>query len=48
MNFDPSFLLNYGVLGAWTIYLLYRENIADKEMVNALNDLKDAIEKINK
>lgn len=43
MNYDLV-LLNYGVLGAWTAYLLYEKNKLFVKVVNALDRLSDVIE----
>jgi len=38
-------LINYGVLGAWTLYLLYEKAHLFKKLTQAINNLTESIKK---
>lgn len=40
-----DYLLNYGVLGLWTLSLLYKEYNFNKKLLKAINNLTDVIQK---
>lgn len=43
---DFNFLLNYGVLGAWTVWLLYEKKILFKKLTDAIHGLQEKIKKV--
>jgi len=42
-----SILVNYGVLGLWTCYLLYEKRVLLKDLTRVLNEIKFHLEKSN-
>lgn len=38
-------LVNYGVLGLWTAYQIYKETTLHKELITTLQDLKSTMKK---
>lgn len=40
---DPANFINYGVLGAWTLYLIYEKKILLKALTTSLDRLSDTI-----
>jgi len=41
-------LVNYGVLGAWTLWLLYEKKSMLTDLRKAINELRDSIDRRNR
>lgn len=45
---EYSILLNYGVLGCWTIYLLYKEKLFISELKKLIKNNTLALNKVSR